>query len=204
MMTTTAPANSSKPFPCATSTSVRANPNVCRSVGGRCVMRNAAYATDSTTTSVAMCAASASNASDPNAKPPATSTPRKRAFATRANRKARLRACPNVSMQEFYVREGLRMSRSETLGSRRLPSEQLLDVLSQLLIGGRPAVRADATLDGRHLDRPVLVGCLVDREAELQRPGRGPGIEIRRLPGDQSVDERRCGASEGAVVRRVE
>src|SRR2546430_10587935 len=187
MMTTTAPANSSRPFPCATSTSVRANPNVCRSVGGRCEIRNAAYATESTTTSVAMCAASASNASDPNAKPPTTSTARKTAFATRANPRARPRACPNVSIHEFYVREQLRMPRTEAFRARRLPGEQVLDVASQLLLGGRPTVPAAATIDGRQLDRRSFVGGLVDREAELQGPGRGLGVEIRCLRREQSV-----------------
>src|SRR5205823_13284556 len=164
MMTTTAPANSSRPFPCATSTSVRANPNVCRSVGGRCEIRNAAYATDSATTSVAMCTASASNASDPNAKPPATSTARKTAFATRANPRARPRACPNVSIHEFYVRKQLRMSRTEAFRACRLPGEQVLDIPSHLLLGGRPTVRADVTVDARQLDRPSLVRSLIDRE----------------------------------------
>ena len=99
---------------------------------------------------------------------------------------------------------GLRMPRARPLGAGGLPPEQLLDVGAQLLLGGRPAVRADPAVDGRQLDRPPLVRRLVDREAELQRPGRGRGIEIGRLPREQRVDERGRGAPEGAVVRRVE
>ena len=86
------------------------------------------------------------------------------------------------------------MPRSQALGARRLPAEQLLDVAPHLLLGGRPAVRADAAVDARELDRPPLVRGLVDGEAELQRSRRDRGIEVGRLAREQRVDEGSRGA----------
>src|ERR1700726_5013548 len=96
------------------------------------------------------------------------------------------------------------MARAQALGALRLAAKQLLDVDAHLLVGGWPAVRADAPVDGRELDRSPLVRRLIDREAQLQRPRRDLGIEIRRLPGQQRIDEGGRGTTEGAVVGRVE
>ena len=76
---------SKTPFASATSTSVRPNPKVWRSVGGRSAMRRAAYAIASATTSETMCPASARRAREPNANPPTSSTTRKPALAPSAN-----------------------------------------------------------------------------------------------------------------------
>jgi len=62
---------------------------------------------------VAMCAASASNASDPKREPACNFDREEDGVRARANTKARPRACPRLSMAEFYACSGLRMSGSE-------------------------------------------------------------------------------------------
>src|SRR5262245_18731961 len=123
-----------------------------------------------------MCTASAKSASEPNAKPPTTSTPRNAALATSAMRSARLR---------LSIR---RLSRVHALGAFCLSPEHLLDVLAHLGLVGRPAARAHSVGDRRRIDGPPLVRGRVDGEAELQRLDRGLGVEVGTLPREQPVD----------------
>ena len=66
-------ATNANPFTSAPRTSARSSPNVCRSVEGRVVSRNATSATTSAPTSVSMWTASASSAREWNAAPAAIS-----------------------------------------------------------------------------------------------------------------------------------
>ena len=207
MTTTIAPASSSRPLACATSTSARSKPNVWRSVGGRCAMRSAASASPSASTSEVRWAASASSARLPNSEPAdELDHEERRVRDERDEQRPAAGSKRWCRCRQFTVRPGYGCPRPEPLGAGRFAAEQLLDVAraSSPRSGGQPFGR-DRLVDRARIDRPPLVRRLVHREARAGAP-RSPSAATRSgvSPASTPSTNAAADAAERPVVRRVE